>query len=371
MRIGYDAKWYFDGPASGRIVVRRHLDALSATGAGHSVVAILDKRHEGRPMDGPAEALERTWTWGGNNLLANSLRLASVARAARLDALVVHNFSPIRPSCTTIAFVHDLLFLEYPQFYTRKERLYFAPLRWLSTRASRVCTPSSSERARMVRIGLAPENQIDVVPLGVDRSFTEQAGHDAALLAHAKKKLALPDRFILFVGRINDRKNLANLLEAVSLLRDQSVPLVVAGTRDWKSADPALRCRELNIADRVRFLGSIDQDTLPLVYALATVFVFPSWAEGFGLPPLEAMSSGVPVVVSNRTSVPEVCGDAAIYCDPTSPPDIAQKIDSVLSDSGLQERLKLSGIARSRSFTWERSASTLIESVERASGLHG
>lgn len=366
MRIGYDAKWYFDGPASGRIVVRRHLDALARLAGPHSLVAILDSKHRGQALDGDADELERTWMWGSNNLVANTLLLDRVARASRLDVVIVHNFAPLSRHCPSVAFVHDILYREFPQFYTARERLYFSPLIALSRLASRICTPSDSERQRLVAAGVASASRVDVVPLGVDESFRPREQHDPRSIEDVRRQLRLPERFLLFVGRINDRKNLTSLLNALPLINDREIPLVVVGERDWKSADPAPLCRTLGIEARVHFVGAVDHDRLPLVYSLATAFVFPSWAESFGLPPLEALRSGVPVIVSRATSLPEVCGDAAIYCDPESPRSIAEATSAVLADPALRRELSSRGIARAAQYTWAHSARLLLNSAQMA-----
>ncbi len=366
MRIGYDAKWYFEGPASGRIVVRRHLEALGVGEPGHTLVALLDRSHQGERLSEGADRLERAWMWAGNNLAANSLLMPAVVRRLRLDVLITHNFTPVRQLCPTVTFVHDVLFREFPQFYTRRERLYFLPLAPLARRSSRICTPSDFERRRIHASGIGRPGRVDVVPLGVDPTFRPREQHDPAELRDVARSFNLPDQFLLFVGRINARKNLEALLHALPLLPTDHPPLVVVGARDWKSSNLAPLCESLGVADRVRFVGSVDHDRLPLIYSLATAFVFPSWAESFGLPPLEAMSSGVPAVVSNATSIPEICGDAVRYCDPASPESIAVAITEVLSSQELRASLTAAGLVRAAMFSWARSAEALLESAERA-----
>lgn len=366
MKIGFDAKWYFDGPVSGRIVVRRLLDALARGRHGHEIVALTDRRNADQPLIGASAELERVHLWGSNNLVSNVLLLGHAASKVSCDVVIAQNFTPALTRLPSITLVYDLLFRDLPQFYSWRERAYFAPLSYLARRSTRVCTISMSERARMLRARVASETSIDVVPMGVDTDFAPAESHPQQYLDDVRERLALPARYLLFVGRLNTRKNLGNLLRAMPLLKDGTIPLVVAGAPDWKSDNPHALAASLGLVARVQFVGSVDQRDLPALFALATVFVFPSWAEGFGLPPLEAMKSGVPCAVSNVTSLPEVCGDAAEYFSPASPNAIAHAVDELLSNAALRTRLTANGIARAAEFTWEQSAAALVSSAESA-----
>lgn len=366
MRIGFDAKWYFDGPVSGRVAVRNLLEGLATDAGGHDVIAITDHRSADRALSPVASRIERAGVWGGNNLVANAILLARAARKARCDVLVAQNFAPLSTSIPTVAFVYDLLFRDYPQFYTWKERAYFSPLALLGSRATRICTISESERHRIARAGIASPDRIDVVPMGVDQRFQALADHDPRLITELRARLALPPEFLLYVGRLNARKNVSGLLRALPQMRNQSIPLVVAGGRDWKSEDPQGIAAALGLTNRVIFLGPVQDSDLPGLFALATAFVFPSWAEGFGLPPLEAMSAGVPCAVAESTSLPEVCGDAAVYFNPASPHSMAAAIDSILEDKALRSRFVIRGRARAAAYSWRRATDCLINSVELA-----
>jgi glycosyltransferase involved in cell wall biosynthesis len=146
-------------------------------------------------------------------------------------------------------------------------------------------------------------------------------------------------------------------------LKNQEIPIVIVGSKDWKILDIDKLIDDLGINKRVIFSGFVLDNILPVIYSLATIFCFPSYAEGFGLPALEAMASGVPVVVSNTTSLPEICGDAGNYVNPNDPQDIAAMIDLLLKDNQLYNYKRSKGLERAKHFTWENSAKKLLECI--------
>ena len=368
MKIGFDAKWFFDGPPSGRLVVVNHAHNLLAIQSDHDIYLFLDRRMRNRAFPFEHPRLHRVYVWADNNLLANLWSVPRAAHRMGLDVVIFQNFVPVTARFARVAFVYDVIFESHPEYYTWKERVYFRPLKSLSKRAERICTLSAAEKARMVHYMYGRPEVIDIVPLGVDQGFKPREAHDSSFLAELAKRLRLPPRFLLFVGRLNIRKNLLNLLKAVALLRDQQIPLVIVGTRDWKMFDISGLVDSLGIRVRVIFTGSLPEDDLRGVYALATVFCFPSFEEGFGVPPIEAMASGVPVVVSDRSSFPEICGSAGIYVDPHDPAAIARAIDSLLEDPALAARKRAEGLERAKSFTWEASTQALLASAVAAVG---
>jgi glycosyltransferase involved in cell wall biosynthesis len=187
--------------------------------------------------------------------------------------------------------------------------------------------------------------------------------HSEEQLEEAKKRFNLPCEYLLFAGRINARKNVCNLLRALRLVHDQNIPLVIAGEEDRKAPQLKEFLNDPQLGPRIVFTGPVTNDELSTVYAQAKVFCFPSFAEGMGIPPLEAMASGIPVIVSNTTSMPEVCGSAALYVDPHDPNDIAKKINQLLEDRGLYEQKVKDGFKRSKDFTWSNTAKGIMNSI--------
>ncbi|MHC4726643.1 MAG: glycosyltransferase family 4 protein, partial [Planctomycetota bacterium] len=189
---------------------------------------------------------------------------------------------------------------------------------------------------------------------------------DTSCLNTIRQKYKLPHNFILYVGSLSPRKNIVRLLNAFSQIC-QRIPhsLVLTGSKSWKDSTVYHTMQELNLGDRIKQLGYVEPEDMPVLYNLAGAYVYPSLYEGFGLPVLEAMQCGCPVVASNATSIPEVAGDAAILVDPINTTAIAQSIYRVLSDSKLREELVYAGFQQAKKFSWEKCANTMLNIIRK------
>jgi len=368
MRIGIDAKWYFRGPPSGRRVIRSLVHALIAVaGAEDELHFFLDDRSRGEIPEGAHRAQCR-YVWGRVNQLGNLYPIPRAADALSLDVVVYQNFAPPRAVAhhARIAFVHDVIFAERPEFYTWQERAYFAPLRALSTRADRVCTVSESEKTRLVRLGYADEQRVDVVPNAVDDVFVARDALEPCHVAETLRARGLREPFVLFVGRVTARKNVGALVSAMALVATPGLTLVVAGPADRTSRDLAAALDASGVSERVRFIGLVDDESLRVLYASAALFCFPSLDESFGFPPLEAMAAGTPTIVSRIPALEETCGHAALYVDATDPADIARAIDELMSDPARRAVLRDEGFRQASKFVWRDSAQRLLGSARAA-----
>lgn len=369
MKIGFDAKWYTDGPPSGRRVVRQLVEGLQAACVTDELHLMVDARG-GSAGNGATmtHAMQRHAVWARNNQLSNVFVVPRVADARGLDAVVYQNFVPPRVFArhARVAFVYDVIFESHPQFFTRRERLYFAPLRSLTRSADRVCTGSSTERARLLQYGYATADQIDIVPLAVDARFFVARDGDARDRASELRERQLPATFVLFVGRITARKNVAGLVRAMAHVATRGLSLVIAGGADGTEEDIATVAAAAGVAGRVHCLGAVSEGELVALYRAATLFCFPSLDEGFGLPPLEAMASGTPVLVHTTPALAETCGDAAAYVNATDPQALAAAIDALVADPARCAQLRAAGFVRASQFTVERSARALLASVHAA-----
>jgi glycosyltransferase involved in cell wall biosynthesis len=204
------------------------------------------------------------------------------------------------------------------------------------------------------------DEQVRVTYNGRSSLYQPAAADD---VARVRDKYALPENYLLYVGSIEQRKNLDGTLNAYHVLREKGIDhkLVIVGPAKWLYSDIMTTVDTLGIKDDIIFTGWVDQEDLPVLYTGADVFVFPSLYEGFGIPPLEAMSCGTPVVTSNVSSLPEVVGDAALTVDPRNTQSIADAIHLVIQDRDLHHRLSQQGLKRAERFTWEQTACDTLD----------
>jgi glycosyltransferase involved in cell wall biosynthesis len=246
--------------------------------------------------------------------------------------------------------------LIWPQFVTRRHRLVAAAAgRRLRRQADLVIVPSETTKADVVDQLQIDPGRIAVIPWGCDERFQPQ--EDPTRLALVRRKYRLPGRYVLFVGTLEPRKNLTTLLKAYAMLRaggqDEDAKLVVVGRKGWLYDEVFETVRALALHRDVLFTDFVDDADLPDLYRGASLFVLPSFYEGFGLPILEAMASGVPVIASNTSSMPEVAGEAALLIDPRNPQAMAEAMAGVLADEQLRKTMTQRGLARAQCFTWE------------------
>lgn len=285
--------------------------------------------------------------------------LPRLLRRDRIDLLQAPGYlAPLRAGVPVVITVYDLIALRFPRLCTPANTLnYRCQLPSSIRRAAGIIVPSEATRRDLVTLFPAAASKVRVIPLGIGREFG--AGADAARGEALRGRYALPDRFVLFVGQLEPKKNVAGLVRGFAALRadgHRKHKLVIAGSRGWGCAEFERAVRELGLEQDVIFPGFIPAADLPALYSLADLFVFPSLYEGFGLPPLEAMACGVPVVVSNRGSLPEIVGDAALLVDPLDANALAQAMRNLLTQDDLRRTQVQKGLARTRLFTWERTA---------------
>jgi glycosyltransferase involved in cell wall biosynthesis len=326
-----------------------------------TVYAGPDARHPAR-LSGFDPRVEWHWTrWPTGRvpvrILWEQLAAPFLARQAQLD--LIHapvNIVPLVSGAARVVTIHDLAFLEYPEQYPSMQRRYLTEMTRASTRRADRVIAVSEYTARDVaqRLDVDPE-RITAVPNGVDASFVPRQGSEE--LRRFKWKNSLPADFLLFVGTLQPRKNLIGLLRAYARIPAETrIPLYVVGGEGWMYREIFDEVSSLGISRDVVFPGYAASETLPLWYSAAAACIYPSYYEGFGLPVLEAMACGVPVVTSDRTSLPEVAGDAAILVNPDDPDDIASGITMVLEDAERRHAMSRAGVEQAGRFTWQRTA---------------
>jgi glycosyltransferase involved in cell wall biosynthesis len=264
------------------------------------------------------------------------------------------NVVTVATTCRRVVTVHDLSFERFPELFHRANRAYQRAMVRLSTRlASRVIAVSDSTRRDLVELLGVPERKIEVIPNGVEPAFRPRSADEVAAFRAEK---GLPADFILYLGTLEPRKNLLTLLRAYARLRrtrDLPHALVLAGGKGWLYETIFAEVERLGLGGQVYFPGFVDFDEQPLWYNAAAVFAYPSLYEGFGLPPLEAMACGTPVVTSDATSLPEVVGDAGLMVAPTDESALADALGRLIDDEPLRARLRAAGPARAAGFGWD------------------
>ena len=276
-----------------------------------------------------------------------------------------HYVLPALTPCRSIVTIHDCIHLVFPQYLKgRIARIYARSTFWTAVnRASRILTVSEASKRDILRFFSVSPDKVTVIHNAIAEHFFETPSQQQ--LSEVRERYQLNHRFIMYAGNVKPHKNLERLIDAFVLLRkiegNADLRLLITGSEISKYAMLRRAVHRYNLHRYVRFLGYQTERTLATLYRLADVFVFPSLYEGFGLPPLEAMASGTPVVVSKASSLPEVVGDSGVLVNPYDAISIADGVQTVLADNNFTEDLKKRGLARARTFSWAKS----IERIHR------
>lgn len=263
----------------------------------------------------------------------------------------------------TIITVHDLAYKLYPETFS-KGKLWtkLALIKPSLHKAAKIITVSENTKRDVMELYRIPEEKIAVIYNGVnlERFYPLPP---AEVKNRLTERYGLEQGYILFIGTLEPRKNIRTVIKAYYLVRQQGIKqkLVIGGGKGWLYSDIYKLVQELNLVDHVIFTGYLPEEDLPLLYNGAGVFVYPSLYEGFGLPPLEAMACGTPVVTSAVSSLPEVVGDAGLLIQPTEEKALAEAISQVLLDKKLAAELKVRGVNRAQKFTWEQAAEKTLK----------
>jgi glycosyltransferase involved in cell wall biosynthesis len=344
----------------GTAVATLHMASALARRTDVEMVGVAARHREGPPEEFafpipvthlplPRPALYETW---------HRLRWPRVERATgRVDVIHATTIAMPPRSAPLVVTVHDLAWLHEPGHFTKRGNSFFdRGLKLALKDADLVMCPSSATLEDCAANGFA-RDRLRLVPMGTEpgRATDEE-------VRTAKQRYGLPDRYILWTGTIEPRKNLPRLLEAFRSM-DGDTPLVLVGPKGWNED---LKAAVAGVEDRVQIIGFVPQPDLAPIYAGASVFCFPSLLEGFGLPVLEAMAQGAPVVTSKRTSTEEIATGAAVLVDPLDPAAIKEGMESVLQDRARAEELSRAGLERAGEYTWDRTAELVAATYKEA-----
>lgn len=362
MRIGIDARLIYYSPGGIAEYVKHLVQALAEVDGEEEFVILYSRKDSQHNLVAHPRFRRATlWTPSHHRLEGFSLPL----ELSRLALDVLHSPDFIPPpsnSFRSVITIHDLAFLLYPHFLTKESARYYGQIDQAVRRADHIIAVSESTKRDTVRLLGVPERKISVIYEAADPIFQPMDAHEA------RRRLAehyvLPDRFILFVSTIEPRKNVITLLRALRQLKDHyRVPhrLVLAGRKGWLFDDVFATVSELGLENECIFLGRVPTEHLLYLYNAADVLVHPAFYEGFGLPPLEAMACGTPVVVSNVSALPEVVGDAGLLVDPNDVDGLTVHIWRVLTDEALRANMIKRGLAKARQFSWNKAARETLE----------
>lgn len=274
-------------------------------------------------------------------------------------------FSPV----PTVISVMDLSYIHYPKLFKKTD---FYQLRsWTAysiRKATRVFTISQASKNDIINHYAVSKEKVVVTYPGIKlktqmpklKSTPPVGGQNSNIL----EKYSIDKKYILFVGTLQPRKNIVRLIEAFSKIVDKQIQLVIIGKKGWMYEDILLAPKKYNVESRVKFLEFVPGEELPIFYKNALCFVLPSLYEGFGLPVLEAMQEGCPVITSNISSLPEAGGDAALYIDPKDTNDIAEKIEEVIKNESVRNKMIQKGYDQVKKFSWEKTAQETLKILE-------
>lgn len=356
MRIGIDARLVFYHQAGIGQYILHLTNALAALDQTNEYFLFQSRKDRTHLVNAPN--FHRRILWTPSHHRFERLAMSAEMLPHTLDILHSPDFiPPLKTRAPNVITVHDLAFLLYPRFLTPEAARYYGQIDPASRSAAHIIAVSQSTKRDVTRLLGVPDDKVSVIyEAAPPRSRPMDR---AAARRHVQQKYGIEGDFILFVGTIEPRKNLPTLLAAYKKLLDSyktTARLVIAGHKGWLAEEVDQAVIKHKLADAVCFLGSVPNEELAHLYNAARVLALPSFYEGFGLPPLEAMASGTPVIVSNISSFPEVVGDAGLLIEPGNVDAWAIALHRILTEDDLHAELSAKGLKRAALYSWERTA---------------
>ncbi len=356
MRIGIDARKLHDfGIGTYIRNLLRHLARMD----DRTEFVVVCRPEDSAAIAALGENFRAVPETAGNYSVAEQVKIPLTLRSEAVTLFhAPHYVLPPLIQCRSVVTIHDCIHLMFPQYLPNRFAFGYAraSIAMAARRATRVLTVSESSKRDILKFVDTEPEKIDVIYNAYDERFAIDPAEEDVV--RVRERFQLQDEFVLYAGNVKPHKNLERLIEAFQIVRRRGLDhlkLVLIGDEISKYTALRRAVHRHQLHKFVRFLGYLPEETLAVMYRLAGVFVFPSLYEGFGLPPLEAMASGTPVVTSNVSSLPEVAGDAAVLVDPYHPEAIADGIYHVLTDEQLRKELRHRGVARAGMFSWEQS----------------
>ena len=365
MRIGIDARLHHYSRAGIGQYILGLVNGLSACNGDDEFVLLQSRKDKTILAEGPNFFRKSLWTPSHHRL--EQLVLPLEISPLRLDVLHSPDFiPPFRRDYKSVITVHDLAFILYPHFLTQESARYYGQIDRAVRHCDHIIADSLSTKRDIINFLGALESKITVIYAAANPMY--RPVEDEQSLQEVRERYTLTGPFVLFVSTIEPRKNLPSLLRAYRQLLDRyriEATLAVVGERGWFCGEVFATAEALDLGDNVRFLGHVPTDDLVLLYNAARVHVHPSFYEGFGLPPLEAMSCGTPTIVANVSSLPEVVGDASLLVPPGDVEGWTVAMWRVLTDESLHSELSYKGLKRAQLFSWQKAARETLSLYKR------
>jgi len=304
-----------------------------------------------------------------NYLLQKALAYPKIDQLLGVDLFFMPhiNFISLAGRAKSILTIHDLSFLKYREFFSWRKNFWHSLInvKKLAKRFDKIITVSENTKDDIVKLLKVNPEKIEVIYSAISEQF-RKVNYDNIRLAEVRQKYKLPNTYILFLGTLEPRKNVEGVIRAYNELREKNnilskVKLIIAGGRGWKAKDIFRLWEKSKYRNDIQFLGYVKAEDRVYLYNLASLFVYPSFYEGFGFPPLEAMACGVPVVTSFASSLPEVTAKAALMVDPYNEAEITRAIEQILFNKELQDDLIKKGLEQARQFSWGKTAKEYLE----------
>lgn len=372
LQIGIDAHSVGTGLAGNESYITNLIEALAELDEVNRYTLYVTKREGKERFHNRWPNVRVQMTLPHTPLVRIPLTLMNELRRRPVDLLHVQYTAPPFAPCPVVATIHDLSFEHLPQTFKRRSRMQLRlTVRRTARQAARVLVPSVYTRRDILQTyGLAPE-RVSVTPLAAPAHFAPV--EDEREVTRVCERYHLEGDYILAVGSIQPRKNLALLLAAYADLRRSSsqanLPkLALVGKLAWLYDETLRAIEKYGLGDLTVLTGYVAESDLPALYTGALCFVYPSYFEGFGLPPLEAMQCGAPVIAGNRTSLPEVVQDAGLLVDPFDKTALAEAVGRMIKDANLRARLRVKGLEQARRFSWRETARLTLQAYNRVAG---
>ena len=372
MHIAIDAHSVGTGLAGNETYAANLIEALAGVDGENRYTLYVTREEAVRLYEGRWPNFEVRRTLPHTPLVRIPLTLSRELRRRPVDLLHVQYTAPPFPPCPVVVTVHDLSFEHLPETFKRRSWMQMRlTVRRTVRRASRVIAPSEFTRRDLLETyGLAPE-RVSVTPLAAPAHFRPVSS--ATEIERVRHNYGIHGPYILAVGSIQPRKNLARLIKAYADLRragfgDKLPQLVLVGKQAWLYGETLRAVERERVGGRTIFTGYVSERDLPALYTGALCFAYPSYFEGFGLPVLEAMQCGAPVLAGDRTSLPEVVGDAGLLVDPFDTRAIAAALKRLIDDAELRAALSVKGLERARRFDWRETALSTLDVYHSATG---